>query len=136
VRVIAPAHREDDPYAFQLLGKAAWNASPGAVVTVEDVRAAAVAIAPAMRERYAARLDGLTEEQVRYLLAAASLPRSERTPTRVCRAYRADDAATASQCGGMTQRLTDDHQVLRVGADGRFEFGLPGMGRYLRSLVR
>jgi hypothetical protein len=36
----------------------------------------------------------------------------------------------------MTQRLVDDHQVLRMGADGRFQLCLPGMDDYLRDLIR
>ena len=123
------------PYTFQLLGKAAWDAGDGPVITAEEVAEAAAAIAPAMRERYSARLAGLTEEQVAYLVAAASLPLDERTPTAVCRAYKGEPSARASACGGMQQRLTDDHQVIRRGPDGRIRFGLPGMGEYLARLA-
>lgn len=124
------------PYAFQLLGKATWDAGTGAVVTAEEVAAGADAIVVPMRQRYAARIDGLTQEQVAYLQAVASLPPEQRTPTATCRRYRNDDSVAASRCGGMTQRLVDDHQVLRMGADGRFQLCLPGMDDYLRDLIR
>ena len=123
------------PYAFQLLGKAAWDAGTGPVITATDVERAIEVIAPQLRERYASRIAGLTEEQVAYLIAAASLEPDRRTPTAVCRRYRNDDTVPASRCGGMTQRLVDDHQVLRMGANGRFELCLPGMDGYLRSLT-
>lgn len=123
------------PYTFQLLGKAAWDAGAGPVITVDHVREAAAAIAPAMRQRYAARLEGLTDDQVAYLIAAARLPEDERTPTAVCRAWRQDPTATASTCGGMHQRLVNDHQVIRRGPGGRIAFGLPGMAAYLAGLA-
>lgn len=124
------------PYTFQLLGKAAWDAGHGQVITAEEVRTAAERIEPSMRQRYAARLEGLTDDQVAYLVAAASLSDEERTPTRVCRAWKADPDATASMCGGMHQRLVDDHQVIRRGPDGRIRFALPGMASYLADLAR
>lgn len=124
------------PYTFQLLGKAAWNAGEDQVITAEEVRTAAVLIQPSMRQRYAARLEGLTDDQVAYLVAAASLAEEDRTPTAVCRAWKDDAAATAAMCGGMHQRLVDDHQVIRRGADGRIRFALPGMADYLATLSR
>lgn len=123
------------PYTFQLLGKAAWDAGDGDVITADEVTLAAAQIAPAMRERYSARLAGLTDEQIGYLVAAAGIPEAERTPTAVCRAWRDDPSAKASSCGGMQQRLVDDHQVIRRAADGRIRFSLPGMGEYLASLA-
>lgn len=122
------------PYTFQLLGKAAWDAGTGPVITVDEVRSGAGIIAPVMRERYSARLAGLTEEQVAYLIAAAAIPEPDRSPTAVCRAWKRDASVSAAACGGMQQRLTDDHQVIRRGPDGRIRFGLPGMDDYLASL--
>ncbi|HUG83257.1 MAG TPA: ATP-binding protein [Euzebya sp.] len=123
------------PYTFQLLGKAAWDAGDGLVITAEEVRQAAATIAPAMRERYSARLEGLTHEQVAYLMAAASLPDDQRTPTAVCRAWKGDPKTKAAACGGMHQRLVDDHQVIRRGPEGKIVFGLPGMAQYLGDLT-
>lgn len=122
------------PYAFQMLGKAAWDAGDGPVITADEVATAAAAIAVPMRERYAARVAGLTDDQLAYLIAAARLPPAERTPTRVCRAWLRDDAVPAARCGGMTQRLINEHQILRRGSNGVLEFALPGMGRYLAQL--
>lgn len=122
------------PYAFQLLGKAAWDAGEGLVITAADVATGARTVSGQMRQRYAARLEGLTDEQVAYLLAVAALDPTARTPTAACRRYRGDDTVPASRCGGMTQRLIDDHQILRVNANGRLELCLPGMDAYLRSL--
>jgi hypothetical protein len=122
------------PYTFQLLGKAAWDAGSGPVITVDEVRLAADQIAPSMQERYAARLQGLTDAQIAYLIAAAGLPAADRTPTAACRAYKNEPDATAASCGGMHQRLVDDHQVIRRGPDGLIRFALPGMDNYLSSL--
>lgn len=124
------------PYTFQLLGKAAWDAGDGPVITDAEVAAAARRIEASMRQRYAARLEGLTDEQVAYLIAAAGIPADQRTPTAVCRAWKGNPDATASQCGGMHQRLVDDHQVIRRTADGQIRFALPGMAAYLADLTR
>jgi hypothetical protein len=88
-----------------------------------------------MQQRYAARLEGLTDEQVAYLIAAASLPDALRTPTAVCRAWKNDPTVNAAACGGMHQRLVDDHQVIRRGPDGRIRFALPDMAAYLADLT-
>jgi hypothetical protein len=123
------------PYAFQLLGKASWDAGEGPVITVEEVRTGRAQIADSMRQRYAARLEALTDDQVAYLSAAASLAENARTPTAVCRAWKGDATVPASACGGMHQRLVDDHQVIRRGPDGRIRFALPGMDAYLADLA-
>lgn len=123
------------PFTFQLLGKAAWDAGTGPVITAKEVRTAVQRIRPSMQQRYAARLEGLTDQQVAYLIAAASLPDAGRTPTAVCRAWKNDPTANAAACGGMHQRLVDDHQVIRRGPDGRIRFALPGMAAYLADLT-
>lgn len=122
------------PHAFQLIGKEAWNAGTGPLITAEDVAVGVDRVEPHMRERYAARLAGLSDDQRRYLIAVAGLPAAERTPTKACRAFRNDPAAKASQCGSLSQRLVEYHQVLRSDNHGLLSFTLRGMDAYLRAL--
>jgi hypothetical protein len=123
------------PYAFQLIGKAAWNAGESHLISSGEVEAGVAAVEPQMRARYAARLSALTDDQRRYLVTLAGLAPDDRTPTNACRAYRGDPTATAAQCGSHVQRLVEFHQILRSDRNGRLTFTLRGMDSYLRSLT-
>lgn len=97
------------PYLFQLVGDAAWNAGSGAVVSAEDVQRGYLSARREIRAYMELRLADLTEKQLAYLRAAASLPAGQRTAGRV-----AAQLGTTSEAVGYTaQALDERHRVIR-----------------------
>lgn len=121
------------PHLFQLVGEGAWTASPDAAeITSADVVAGQ---AESARERamiVAARLDGLTDAQLGWARAAATLDDDERSLTAICRAYRGTDTVSASECGSLAASLLDQGVVRRSRDRHRIVFALAGMRDFLR----
>ncbi|CAN5292897.1 ATP-binding protein [soil metagenome] len=118
------------PHVFQLIGEGAWDATADTrTITVDDV-AAGVGSSAAERLRIAAaRLDGLDSGETGWARAMAGLASDDRTLTKICRAYRADPAATAAQCGSTADRLLRKGIIRRSGGD--LVFALPGIEELL-----
>ena len=85
--------------------------------------------APTIELFYEERLRDLTDNQRRYLEAAAGLEEDARTSGGVAAAL---DATTES-VGSTQQALIDTHGLLRRAGRGRIAFTLPGMDRHLRG---
>lgn len=97
------------PYLFQLVGDGAWNAGTGRVVSAEEVRRGYLAARREIRAYLEVRLADLTEKQVAYLRAAASVPEAERTAGRVAAAL----GTTSEALGATAQALDERHRVIR-----------------------
>jgi hypothetical protein len=116
-----------DPFLFQLAGEAAWNAGTGAVVTVEEAERG---WGSSRREilRYAeARLEGLTELQLRYLRGSAALPPEERTAANVA-AQLGRSAST--ELASTAHALDADRRLIRR-VSGRVRFRSPVVEAHL-----
>jgi hypothetical protein len=107
-----------DPFLFQLAGEAAWNAGTGAVISGEEARRGWQSV---RREviRYAnARLEGLTDLQMRYLEAVAALDPQERTAAEVAHRLGRE---RSRELASTAQSLDVDHRLIRRTA-GRIRF--------------
>ncbi len=97
------------PYLFQLVGDAAWNAGSGRLVTQSEVERGHLATRREIRAYASLRLADLTERQIAYLRAAASLPAEERKAGAVAAAM-----GEASEALAPTARALDErHGVIR-----------------------
>lgn len=117
------------PYFLHVIGSQVWVAGDGAVVTVDDVETGWTMAAPTIDTFYEERLRDLTDNQRRYLVAAANLAESERTSGAVAEAL----GVTTESLGSTQQALIDTHGQLRRAGRGRIAFTLPGMDRHLRN---
>lgn len=120
------------PHVFQLVGEGAWNATPdGDRITTGDV---AVGLEASRKERaaiVAARLSGLTDTQLNWLTAAATIDDEHRTLTAVCRRFRDSPDATAAHCGSIAAALFDKGLIRRSDDGRRVAFALAGMREHL-----
>lgn len=116
------------PYLFQLVGDAAWNAGSGAVVTAEEVRRGYLATRREISAYLHLRLADLTDKQVAYLRAAASVPEPERTAGRVA----AQLGTTSDTLGAVAQALDERHRVIRR-VSGRVLFRSAALEALLRG---
>jgi hypothetical protein len=120
------------PHLFQLIGEGAWAASPdGRLVTTSDVDAGLRACEPERAAIIEARLADLTDPQLGWARAAATLDDDERTLTATCRVYRGDPTATAADCGSLADRLFAKGVVRRSHDGRRILFDLAGMRDHL-----
>ncbi len=117
------------PYFLHVVGSQVWVAGDGDVITVDDVEQGWTMAAPTIELFYEERLRDLTDNQRRYLEAAAELEEDARTSGGVAAAL---DATTES-VGSTQQALIDTHGLLRRAGRGRIAFTLPGMDRHLRG---
>jgi hypothetical protein len=115
------------PYFLHVVSSQVWVAGDGPVVTVEDVEAGWMMAAPTIELFYEERLRDLTDNQRRYLVAAAELHVSERTSGAVAEAL----GERTEALGSTQQALIDTHGLLRRAGRGRIAFTLPGMDRHL-----
>lgn len=115
------------PYFLHVVGSQVWVAGQGPVITAADVDAGWMMAAPTIELFYEERLRDLTDNQRRYLVAAATLEPFERTSGAVAEAL---DVSTES-LGSTQQALIDTHGLLRRAGRGRIAFTLPGMDRHL-----
>ena len=118
------------PYFLHVVGSQVWVAGEGDVITVEHVETGWQQALPTIELFYEERLRDLTDNQRRYLVAAADLDVDERTSGAVAERL---DASTES-LGSTQQALIDTHGLLRRAGRGRIAFTLPGMDRHLRGL--
>ena len=116
------------PYFLHVVGSQVWVAGDGPVITVEDVEEGWRMAAPTIELFYEERLRDLTDNQRRYLVAAADLDEGERTSGAVAEALGERTEAV----GSTQQALIDTHGLLRRSGRGRIAFTLPGMDRHLR----
>jgi hypothetical protein len=117
------------PYFLHVIGDQAWIAGTGPVITVQDAARGVSGSGPLIEAFYAARLRELGDLQRRYLHAAARIPDRDRVPGAVAAAL----GRSSSQLGSTQSKLIHDHGLLRSTGDGRLEFALPGLDRYLRT---
>jgi len=103
-----------DPFLFQLAGAAAWDAGPGSVITVEDVRAGWARARREIDGHVRARLSGLTELQLDVLSAAARLADEGPDGTAIA---RATGRRTSSDIGSTLQGLVAK-RLLHLGPGG------------------
>lgn len=118
------------PHVFQLIGEGAWQASPDAtVITTADIASGVTASAGERGRIAAARIDGIDSGELGWARAMAGLAPTDRTLTKICRAYREDPTATAADCGSTADALLRKGIVRR---DGRLlVFALPGIEEHL-----
>lgn len=117
------------PYFLHVVGSQVWVAGDGPVITAEDVDAGWMMASPTIELFYEERLRDLTDNQRRYLVAAAGLDENERTSGAVAEAL----AVSTESLGSTQQALIDTHGLLRRAGRGRIAFTLPGMDRHLRG---
>lgn len=116
------------PYFLHVVGSQVWVAGEGPVVTTDDVEQGWRMAGPTIELFYEERLRDLTDNQRRYLVAAAELHVDERTSGAV-----AERLGSSTESVGSTQQaLIDTHGLLRRAGRGRIAFTLPGMDRHLR----
>jgi len=117
------------PYFLHVVGSQVWVAGEGPVISVDDVEAGWQMAQPTIDLFYEERLRDLTDNQRRYLVAAADLEEAERTSGAVAEAL----GVTTESLGSTQQALIDTHGLLRRAGRGRIAFTLPGMDRHLRG---
>lgn len=117
------------PYFLHVVGSQVWVAGDGPVITAEDVDAGWMMASPTIEMFYEERLRDLTDNQRRYLVAAAGLDENERTSGAVAEAL----GVSTESLGSTQQALIDTHGLLRRSGRGRIAFTLPGMDRHLRG---
>lgn len=115
------------PYFLHVLGSRMWDAADGQVITLPEVEAGWRAAAPTIDLFYEDRLRDITDQQRRYLEAAADLGSDERTSAAIAAAL----GATTESVGSTQQALIDTHGLLRRAGRGRVAFTLPGLDRHL-----
>ncbi len=115
------------PYFLHVLGSQVWVAGDGPVITGEDVEEGWRLAAPTIELFYEERLRDVTDNQRRYLVAAAELDEGERTSGGVASAL----GGSTESFGSTQQALIDTHGLLRRAGRGRVAFTLPGIDRYL-----
>ena len=122
------------PHVFQLVGEGAWNHRPDAVsISADDVAAGAQAARRELAMIAQARLDGLTEAQLRWLRAMAASPSDARTLTTICRAYRGRGSATASDCGSIADALLNKGVIRRADDNSGVVFALRSIEEHLAA---
>lgn len=118
------------PYFLHVVGSQVWVAGEGDVITVEQVEHGWQQALPTIELFYEERLRDLTDNQRRYLVAAADLDVDERTSGAVAEHLE----ASTESLGSTQQALIETHGLLRRAGRGRIAFTLPGMDRHLRGL--
>ena len=117
------------PYFLHVVGSQVWVAGDGPVITRDDVEEGWRLATPTIELFYEERLRDITDNQRRYLVAAADLAESERTSGGIAAAL----GATTESVGSTQQALIDTHGLLRRAGRGRVAFTLPGIDRYLQG---
>ena len=117
------------PYFLHVVGSRTWEAGDGPVITRPEVDRGWQAAAETIDRFYEERLREITDQQRRYLEAAADLDEDERTSAAVAKAV----GATTESVGSTQQALIDTHGLLRRTGRGRVAFTLPGLDRHLRG---
>lgn len=115
------------PYFLHVVGSQVWVAGEGPVISVDDVEAGWAMASPTIELFYEERLRDLTDNQRRYLVAAAELAEADRTSGGVAEAL----GERTESLGSTQQALIDTHGLLRRAGRGRIAFTLPGMDRHL-----
>lgn len=90
-----------DPFLFQLVGKAAWDAGDGPVITYEDVRSALHEVAVEMRHHAERALERLPQAERALFETLVSLPVDGRTLTNAGREL----GKSAAELGTASKRL-------------------------------
>jgi len=116
------------PYLFQLVGDASWNAGTGRVVTRAEVERGHLATRREIRAYASLRLADLTERQIAYLRAAASLPAEERRAGAVAAAM----GETSETLAPTARALDERHGVIRR-SSGRVSFRSAALEALLRD---
>ncbi len=116
------------PYFLHLVGRQAWRAGTGPVITAEDVTRAREPLREDLERFYAERLRSLGEVQHRWLAAAAALDPADRTTVAVAEAL----GRTSAQLGSTFSGLLGHGIVRRLSGAGRFAFAVPGLDAHLR----
>jgi hypothetical protein len=119
------------PYFLHVVGESVWAAGDGEVITVAEARAGVREAQGVIADFYGERLRDLTDAQLAYLRAAASLDERDRTSGGVAKVL----GATSDRWGSTQQRLIDVHGLLRR-ESGHVVFTLPGLDRYLARSSR
>lgn len=117
------------PYFLHLYGKHAWAAGASDVITLRDVEAAAHEAATDLARFYGERMRGLGDLAYDWLVAAASLPKAERTTGNVA----AELGRTSPQLGSTVHALIGRALIRHEPGRGRFSFAVPGLDRCLRD---
>lgn len=117
------------PYLLQLFGDAAWLAGSRSQITVEDVQQGAQQARREVRAHFELLLADLTEAQVAYLRAAASLAVEERSAGAIACAL---GRTSSSEVGYISRALEGRYRLVRR-VQGRLEFRAPGLAAYLRD---
>lgn len=117
------------PYFLHLYGKHAWEAGTSAVVTRNDVEAAARTAEADLVRFYGERLRGLGDLAYDWLVEAAALLPDERTINVV--AARMD--RTSAQLGSTVHGLIQQSLIRPEPGRGRFSFAVPGLDRHLHT---
>ncbi len=107
-----------DPFLFQLVGEAAWNAGEGAIITAEDAQRGWRLVRREVVRYVEGRLGELSELQLAYLRAAAALPEDGRTAVAIAGQLGRDGAHTLASTA---QSLDRTHRLIRREA-GRIRF--------------
>jgi hypothetical protein len=92
-----------DPFVFQLIGQAAWDADPASsAITATDVERGRRQVAREARSHVERQLDRLPDKERQRLEAMASIGPSGRTATAIAREL---GYSSATQIGTAAQRL-------------------------------
>lgn len=116
-----------DPFLFQLGGQGGWNAGIGPVITGEEMRRGWQSVSREVLRYVRARLEGLTDLQLSYLEAVATLEEEHRTTAAVATAL---GRSRSSSLGSTTQALDEERRLIRRRA-GRVSFRSPVVAAYL-----
>lgn len=119
------------PYLLQLLGDAAWLAGRDTEISVEDVQRGAQQARREVRAHFELLLADLTEAQIAYLRAAATLSAEERTAGAIAAAL---GRTSSAEVGYIARTLEGRYRLVRR-VRGRLELRAPGLDAYLRDEV-
>jgi hypothetical protein len=106
-----------DPFLFQLVGSAAWNAGAGAVITADDVRAGWAVVGEEAERHVSRLLDDVAPLERQLLTTMAQLGPDQRTLTSIARTMGRRGPGEVSTAA---RRLDIDHGLIIRDAPYRF----------------